>query len=221
MAAAISPENLPTLLSLERLFITGIGTDVGKTLVSAILTEALQADYWKPVQAGLTPTTDAATVRSLVQNTRSHFWPERYRLQLPASPHAAAAAEGVTLHPEDFQLPETNNHLLVEGAGGLLVPLAPGFLIADLTQQLGLEVVVVSRNYLGSINHTLLTLEALKARNIPVRGLIFNGEPTPATEEFIATHTAVPIMPRVLPEPEVSAAVVSRYAAEFREWFGL
>jgi dethiobiotin synthetase len=206
---------------LERLFITGIGTDVGKTFVSAILTEALQADYWKPVQAGLTPTTDAATVRELVQNPVSHFWPERYRLQLPASPHAAAAAEGITLRPEDFQLPTTDNHLLVEGAGGLLVPLAPGFLIADLAQQLALDVVVVSRNYLGSINHTLLTLEALQARGLRVRGLVFNGEPTPATEEFITAHTGAPVMPRVLFEPEVTPAVVSRYAAGFRAWFGL
>ena len=204
---------------MEKLFITGIGTDVGKTLVSAILTEALQADYWKPVQAGLTPTTDAATVRGLVQNPTSRFWPERHRLQLPVSPHAAAAAEGITLQPTDFQIPKTQNHLIVEGAGGLLVPLAAGFLLADLAQQFALDVVVVSRNYLGSINHTLLTLEGLQARGLRVRGLIFNGEPTPATEDFIRQHTGVPLMPRVLPEAEVTPAVVSRYAAEFRVWF--
>lgn len=206
---------------MERLFITGIGTDVGKTLVAAILTEALQADYWKPVQAGLEPTTDTGTVRSLVQNPVSCFWPERYRLQLPASPHAAAAAEGLTLRRTDFELPATTNHLLVEGAGGLLVPLAPGFLLADLAQQFALDVVVVSRNYLGSINHTLLTLEALQARGLRVRGLVFNGEPNPATEDFITRHTSVPLMPRIRPEAEVSPAVVSRYATQFREWFGL
>lgn len=204
---------------MERLFITGIGTDVGKTLISAILTEALQADYWKPVQAGLEPTTDAGTVRSLVQNPVSQFFPERYRLLMPASPHAAAAAEGLTIQLQDFRLPDTQNHLLVEGAGGLLVPLAPGLLIADLIKHLGLEVVVVSRNYLGSINHTLLTLEALQARGIRVRGLVFNGEPNAATEDFISQHTGVPLMPRVLPETEVTPAVVSRYAQEFRSWF--
>ena len=204
---------------MENLFITGIGTDVGKTFAAAVLTEALHADYWKPVQAGLTPTTDAGTVRGLVQNPGSHFWPERYRLQLPASPHAAAAAEGLTLHPTDFALPATENHLVVEGAGGLLVPLAPGFLIADLVQQLGLAVVVVSRHYLGSINHTLLTLEALRARQIPVRGLLFNGEPTPATEQAILSYYDGPVMPRLLPEPAITPAVVSRYAAEFRAWF--
>lgn len=204
---------------MERLFITGIGTDVGKTFVSAILTEALQADYWKPVQAGLDPSTDAGTVRSLVQNSVSQFFPERYRLLMPASPHAAAAAEGLTIQLQDFTLPDTPNHLLVEGAGGLLVPLAPGLLIADLVRHLGLEVVVVSRNYLGSINHTLLTLEALKARGIQVRGLVFNGEPNPATEEFISQHTGVPLMPRVRQEPLVTAEVVGQYAQAFGEWF--
>ncbi|SET12044.1 dethiobiotin synthase [Hymenobacter actinosclerus] len=204
---------------MEHLFITGIGTDVGKTFVAAILTEALQADYWKPVQAGLTPTTDAGTVRGLVRNPVSRFWPERYRLALPASPHAAAAAEGLLLRPDDFELPTTANHLVVEGAGGLLVPLAPGFSVADLVQRLGLAVVVVSRHYLGSINHTLLTLEALRQRQIPVRGLVFNGTPNPATEEAILSYYDGPVLPRILEEPVVSADVVARYAAEFRAFF--
>ncbi|UOQ50842.1 dethiobiotin synthase [Hymenobacter cellulosivorans] len=211
--------SFPTLS--QRLFVTGIGTDVGKTVAAAILTEALQADYWKPVQAGLEPTTDTATVRSLVRNPNSVFHPETYRLHLPASPHAAAAAEQVTIRAAAFQLPRTDNHLVVEGAGGLLVPLASGLLLVDVIQQLGLEVVVVSRNYLGSINHTLLTLEALRQRGIRVRGLLFNGEPTPATEDFIAQHTGVPVMPRLRTESVVSAETVSRYAAEFRQWFGL
>ena len=204
---------------MERLFVTGIGTDVGKTVVSAILTEALQADYWKPVQAGLEPATDTGTVRELVQNQASRFFPERYRLRLPASPHQAAAAEALTIRPQDFALPATANHLVVEGAGGLLVPLAPGFLLVDLLVQLNLAVIVVSRHYLGSINHTLLTLEALQARGVRVRGLVFNGAPTPATEAFIAQHTRVPILPPLLAEATVSPAMVSRYAAVFRAWF--
>ena len=204
---------------MERLFVTGIGTDVGKTVVSAILTEALRADYWKPVQAGLEPTTDSATVRALVQNPTSHFFPERYRLQMPASPHKAAAAEGLTIRPQDFELPATTNHLVVEGAGGLLVPLAPGFLLADLLVQLDLAVIVVSRHYLGSINHTLLTLEALHARGVRVRGLVFNGDPTPATEHFISQHTAVPVLPPLRVEATISPEMVTRYAAGFRTWF--
>ncbi|MBC6607501.1 dethiobiotin synthase [Hymenobacter sp. BT188] len=203
---------------MEQLFVTGIGTDVGKTIVAAILTEALQADYWKPVQAGLTPTTDTATVRALVTNPVSQFHPEAYRLQLPASPHAAAAAENIRIQPERFVLPQTTNNLIVEGAGGLFVPLAPGFLLVDLLAQLQLATVVVSRNYLGSINHTLLTLEALQRRGLPIRGLVFNGESTPATEEFILQHSGVPVLPRLRPEPVVDAAMVSRYAADFRAW---
>lgn len=201
---------------MEQLFVTGIGTDVGKTLVAAILTEALQADYWKPVQAGLTPTTDTATVRALVTNLVSRFHPETYRLQLPASPHAAAAAENIRIQPERFVLPHTTNHLIVEGAGGLFVPLAPGFLLVDLLAQLQLATVVVSRNYLGSINHTLLTLEALQTRGLLIRGLVFNGEPTPATEEFILQYSGVQVLPPLRPEPVVDAAMVSRYAKEFR-----
>ncbi|TGE29261.1 dethiobiotin synthase [Hymenobacter metallicola] len=210
----------PSFSRPERLFVTGIGTDVGKTLVAAILTEALQADYWKPVQAGLEPTTDTATVRQLVGNTRSRFHPEAYRLALPASPHKAAAAEQITIEASAFRLPATDNHLVVEGAGGLLVPLAPGLLVADLIQQLQLEVIVVSRHYLGSINHTLLTLEALQQRGLPVRGLVFNGDPNPATEDFITQHTGVPVLPRLRPETEVSAATVTGYAPDFRTWFG-
>jgi dethiobiotin synthetase len=204
---------------MERLFVTGIGTDVGKTVVSAILTEALRADYWKPVQAGLEPATDADTVRALVQNPTSRFFPERHRLQMPASPHQAAAAEGLTIRPQDFELPATANHLVVEGAGGLLVPLAPGFLLADLLVQLDLAVIVVSRHYLGSINHTLLTLEALHARGVRVRGLVFNGDSAPATEQFINQHTAVPVLPPLRVEATVSPGMVTRYAAGFRAWF--
>ncbi|MCC2545428.1 dethiobiotin synthase [Hymenobacter sp. BT175] len=206
---------------MERLFITGIGTDVGKTVVAALLTEALGADYWKPVQAGLEPTTDSQTVRSLVTNPASRFHPEAYRLLLPASPHAAAEAESLTIRPGDFTLPQTENHLVVEGAGGLLVPLAPGFLVADLIGQLGLATIVVSRNYLGSINHTLLTLEALRQRGLPVRGLIFNGEPNPATEDFITAHTGVPVLPRLLPLPSLDATQIRPLATAYRDFFKL
>ena len=135
---------------MEKLFITGIGTDVGKTFVSAILTEALQADYWKPVQAGLTPTTDAATVRGLVQNPVSRFWPERHRLAAAGlAPRRRRRREPHPALPPISRCHATQNHLVVEGAGGLLVPLAPGFLIADLVQQLGLAVVVVARHLSG------------------------------------------------------------------------
>ncbi|OON65655.1 dethiobiotin synthase [Hymenobacter sp. CRA2] len=198
----------------DRLFVTGIGTDVGKTVAAAVLTQALGADYWKPVQAGGLDHTDTDEVRRLVTHPGSYFHSERHRLQLPASPHKAAAAEGRQLLPTDFTLPDTPNHLVVEGAGGLLVPLAPGFLVADLVQQLGLAVVVVSRHYLGSINHTLLTLEVLRQRGIAVRGLVFNGPADPSTEDVILNHTPAPVLLRLRPEPALTAAVVAAYAPQ-------
>ncbi len=199
-------------------FVTGIGTDVGKTVVAAILTRALIADYWKPVQAGTEPATDGGTLAALVPGARCH--PEAYRLQMPASPHAAAAAEGLTLSLDTILAarPETaGRSLIIEGAGGVLVPLAPGLLIIDLIQALNVPVVVVSRHYLGSINHTLLTVEALRARQVPIAGIVFNGEPNAASESFILNHTGLPTLPAVLPEPALTAAVISRYAERFRE----
>ena len=201
----------------ERLFVTGIGNDDGKTVAAAVLTQALGADYWKPVQAGGLEHTDLDEARRLVTHPGSSFHPERHRLQLPASPHRAAAAEGLRLRPEDFVLPNTPNHLVVEGAGGLLVPLAEDFLVADLVQQLNLAVVVVSRHYLGSINHTLLTLEVLRQRGIAVRGLVFNGPPDEPTEAVILRYTDAPVLLRLRPEAALTADVVEAYAQQVRQ----
>ncbi|EJF09252.1 dethiobiotin synthase [Pontibacter sp. BAB1700] len=175
---------------MKRYFVTGIGTDVGKTVAAAILTEALQADYWKPVQAGGLDFTDTDTVKSLISNEKSVFHPEAYRLKMAASPHKAAAAEGIEIDVHGLELPETQNNLIVEGAGGLMVPLNKRYLVLDLVQQLGLEVILVSRNYLGSINHTLLTAEVLRYRKVPVAGIIFNGEENQTSEDFIIKYTA-------------------------------
>lgn len=178
-------------------FITGIGTEIGKTLVSAIVTEYLQADYWKPVQSGDLHWTDTMKVQSLISNTKSVFHPERHRLNAPLSPHASAALDGVQIKLSDFTLPQTSNHLVVEGAGGLMVPLNEHDVLLDLIQQLQIPVILVSRNYLGSINHTLLSFEALKQRNIPIAGIVFNGEPNPASESFIENYTQLPVLFRV------------------------
>ncbi|RNI27348.1 dethiobiotin synthase [Rufibacter immobilis] len=203
----------------KRYFVTGISTDVGKTVAAAVLTQALQADYWKPVQAGGLDHTDTHTVQRLVSNPRSVFHPEAYRLQMPASPHTAAAAEGVRLSLEQIVLPSTQNHLIVEGAGGLMVPLNEQELVLDLIQNLNLEVVLVSRNYLGSINHTLTSAEVLRYRNIPVAGILFNGEPNPSTEEFILNYTKLPALPRLLEETDLNQETVQRYAQTFRTYF--
>ncbi|WP_210489225.1 dethiobiotin synthase [Rufibacter aurantiacus] len=202
----------------KKYFITGIGTDVGKTIAAAIFTEALQADYWKPVQAGNLEDSDTHTVGSLISNSRTVFHPEAYRLQMPASPHTAAAAEGIRLSLEQIQVPATKNNLVVEGAGGLMVPLNERDLILDLIQRLQLEVVLVSRNYLGSINHTLMAVEVLKSRNIGVAGIVFNGVPNASSEEFILNYSQLPAFPRILQEESFDKDTVLRYAKTLQDY---
>jgi len=167
------------------LFVTGIGTGVGKTLVSAILVEKLKADYWKPIQSGDLDSGDSLTVKNLISNTITRIHPESYRLTQPFSPHKSAAIDGIIIDPDSIILPKTDNTLIIEGAGGLLVPLNDKFLMIDLIKNLGAEVVLVSQNYLGSINHTLLSIYALKNYGIPIKGIIFNGVKDSHTTEFI------------------------------------
>jgi len=161
------------------LFITGIGTDVGKTLVSAIVCEALRADYWKPVQAG-TEKTDSEWIRS-VTNSRVHA--ESYRLKLPASPHIAAREENKVIDSDriyrsykEIEAICTSEHLVIEGAGGLMVPLNDDEFVIDLIQKLDAHVILVSKNYLGSINHSLLTAEMCRKSGLNVIGWVFNDQ---------------------------------------------
>jgi len=178
----------------NRLFVTGIGTGIGKTIVSAVLVEKLKADYWKPVQSGDLGDSDSIKVKQLVSNKRSHFFPETYQLTQPFSPHKSAALDGITIEATKFVLPNTENDLIIEGAGGLMVPLNDDFLIIDLIKQLNAEVVLVSRNYLGSINHTLLSVFALKQRQIPIRGIIFNGNNDAYSEDYILKSTNIELL---------------------------
>lgn len=166
-------------------FVSGIGTEIGKTIVSAILTRALQADYWKPVQSGDLHASDSMKVQALSQVPAQQFHPETYRLQTPASPHHSAALDEVAINLTHFRLPATDNFLIVEGAGGLMVPLNEQETMLDLIQYLQLPVVLVSQHYLGSINHSLLSLQCLAERGIPLAGLIFNGPKTPSTSSII------------------------------------
>lgn len=197
---------------MEKYFITGIGTDVGKTVVSAIFTEALEADYWKPLQAGNLEQTDTDVVKSLVSNTVSKFHPETYKFKMPASPHKAAEAEGIEINSKNFILPDTTNSLIIEGAGGLMVPLSENFLMIDLIKQLNAEVILVSMNYLGSINHTLLSVEALNARNTSIKGIIFNGDRDEATENFILGYTKLPCLLRIAKEEKFTKQTVKKYS---------
>jgi dethiobiotin synthetase len=195
-------------------FITGIGTEIGKTVVSSILTEYLQADYWKPVQSGDLHWTDTMKVQSLISNEKSFFHPERHRLNAPLSPHASAALDGVQIQLSDFTLPQTSNHLIVEGAGGLMVPLNDQDLMLDLIHQLQIPVILVSRNYLGSINHTILSIEALKHRKIPIAGIVINGEPNPATESFIENYSQLPVLFRVGHMTDVDQKAISQFVQQ-------
>jgi len=199
-----------------KLFITGIGTDVGKTVASAIVTQALEADYWKPIQAGDLDHSDTDKVKALVSNKKSQFHPNAYALNTPASPYYAATLDGIVLDIKKIQEPTTTNHLVIEGAGGILVPLNDTDSIIDLIQK-DHKVVVVSRHYLGSINHTLLTFEALKNRNIAVAGIIFSGDENQATESIILKKTKVNCIGRIDNEPYFDQNVVQYYADLFRE----
>ncbi|MFL9843235.1 dethiobiotin synthase [Flavobacterium rhizosphaerae] len=200
-----------------KLFITGIGTDVGKTIVAAIVTEALEADYWKPIQAGDLDDSDTHKVKRYVSNTKTILHPNSYALKTPASPHLAAALDGIVINPDVITEPEINNeHLVIEGAGGLYVPVNSDATIADLIKP-DYKVIVVSRHYLGSINHTLLTIEALVNRNIPVAGIIFNGRENKPTEDIILQKTGIACIGRIDEEPYFDKNVISYYAAAFRK----
>lgn len=199
-----------------KLFITGIGTDVGKTVASAIITEALKADYWKPIQAGDLQDSDSHKIARYISNEKTSIFPNSYALNTPASPHYAAELEGTVIDITAIKEPDTDNHLVIEGAGGVFVPLNEEHQIIDLIRP-DYEVVVVSRHYLGSINHTLLTIEALRQRNLNVVGLVFNGTANEATESIILKKTGLAMIGRIDEEPYFDKNVILDYADAFRE----
>jgi dethiobiotin synthetase len=199
-----------------KLFITGISTDVGKTIASAIITEALEADYWKPIQAGDLDNSDSHKIKSFISNEKTVIHPNSYQLQTPASPHLAAEIDGITIDFKKIKEPNTKNHIVVEGAGGIFVPLNNTDCVIDLIRQ-DYKVIVVSRNYLGSINHTLLTIEALQNRKINIAGIIFNGEENTASEEIILNKTGIKYIGRIEEEPYFDQNVIKEYADLFRE----
>ncbi len=178
---------------MNAIFITGTDTGVGKTLVSAIVVRALDAAYWKPVQSGDHDSTDTMRVKDLAGND-TRCYPESYVLSQPVSPHAAAAADGVTIQLAEMVLPFSPGFLVVEGAGGVLVPLNEEELFADWVALQGLPVILVSLNRLGSINHTLLSVESLLNRHLDILGIIFNGEPAEKSESFILNYTLLPCL---------------------------
>ncbi len=190
-------------------FVTAIGTDSGKTLFSAMLAEALKGEYWKPVQAGYP--TDTETITKLTAGS-VYCHNERYVLNTPASPHFAASVDGVEIVPDDLALPQTQNHLVIEGAGGALVPINDDDFVIDLVPRFNASILLVSNLYLGSINHTMLTLELIKQRGYPLTGIIFNGPANKASEDIILKHHNVPCLLRIPELETVNYAVIKQYA---------
>ena len=203
-------------MSKQTLFVTGIGTDVGKTVASAILTEALEADYWKPVQAGDLENSDTHKVKRFISNSTSVFHPNSFALNTPMSPHAAAEIDRLNISLDQINRPVTNNHLVIEGAGGLLVPLNDDLTIQDLIQPTD-HVIVVSRHYLGSINHTLMTVKLLKEQDFKV-SLIYSGDEHVSTESIINAMTGVPVIGRIDNEPYIDTNVIKEYAEKFKPY---
>ena len=199
-----------------KIFITGIGTDVGKTIASAIVTEALEADYWKPIQAGDLSNSDSHKIKKYISNDTAIIHENSYQLNTPASPHFAAEIDGTTIDLNKIIEPITENHLVIEGAGGILVPLNETNCIIDLIQP-DYKVILVSRHYLGSINHTLMTIEILKSRNINIAGIIFSGDENKSTETIILNKTGLKCIGRIENEPYFDQNVIKYYADKFQE----
>lgn len=198
---------------MKRIFVTGISTDVGKTIAAAIVTESLNADYWKPVQAGELKNTDSHKLAELITNEKTRIHESSYELKTPMSPHAAAEIDNLIIDISQINEPETTNHLVIEGAGGLLVPLNEKDTILDIIKA-NYQVIVVSRHYLGSINHSLLTIDSLKQKGFNV-AVIFSGNEHPSTEDIIIRKTGVKVIGRIEEETNFDKSLIKQYAAKF------
>jgi dethiobiotin synthetase len=200
-------------------FVTAIHTDSGKTLVSAIIAKALQADYWKPIQCGIEPR-DSVTVVDLINNNHVMVHDEAYVFTTPASPHAAAELEDTVIDLANINLPtDVAENLVIEGAGGIMVPLNSKQFIIDIAEKFDAEIILVSNNYLGSINHTVLTINEIRRRNLKVKGIIFNGKPNLFTEEFILNYSGYNCLLKIDEEKKVDDDMVNKYAVKlFENW---
>ena len=197
----------------KKYVITGIGTDVGKTVVSSIIAETMRASYWKPVQAGDLDNSDSIKVERYTD--RVQVLPEAFRLTEPMSPHAAAEIDGVEIQMHDLKVPEVEGNLVIEGAGGLMVPInSSGLTYADVFGVWKIPAIVVSKHYLGSINHTLMTIEILKGRGVEIAGIVFVGDENLASESIILKITGVKMIARVPWVDEVNEEFVCDQAQQ-------
>lgn len=199
----------------DAFFVTGTGTDVGKTVVSGILLSGLEAKYWKPIQSG--EPTDTNFLREITELPNETFFTERHKFSQPVSPHLASSLSGTKIHLSDFKLPEhSESHLIVEGAGGLLVPINEKDLMIDLIEHLNLPVLLVALSGLGTINHTLLSINALNARKIPILGVVMNGDANQSNREAIENFGRVPVIAQCERIPELNKTGLMQ---AFREYF--
>jgi dethiobiotin synthetase len=204
---------------MHKIMVAGIGTDVGKTIVSAILTTLLKGDYWKPIQCGEEENSDTATVKRWLDTRRHTIHLPAYSLKAPLSPHHAARLENTLIRLDSITLPQTTRPLIIEGVGGISVPLTPKISSLDLFKSWDCQWVIVSKHYLGSINHTLLTLEVLKKLCLPILGIIFNGENNPDSESAILGISQVPVLGRLLLEADLNPQTIQRYANQWQPLF--
>ncbi len=204
---------------MHKIMVAGIGTEVGKTIVSAIFTTLLKGEYWKPIQCGNEDDSDTATMKKLLETTCCKIHPPTYSLKAPLSPHHAARLENISLKLDSIIPPKTACPLIIEGVGGVLVPLTSQVSTLDIFKQWDCQWVVVSKHYLGSINHTLLTIEVLKTLRIPILGIIFNGEPNPDSESAILEIAQIPVLGRLFPENNINPQTIQRYAEQWQPQF--
>ncbi|MBK7309584.1 MAG: dethiobiotin synthase [Bacteroidia bacterium] len=198
---------------MKRYFITGIDTNVGKTVVSAILVEALQADYWKPIQCGITDGMDVNEVRKLISNSKTQVHSEAYVFAAPVSPHLAAAIESKKIEMKSIVLPSTTNNLIIEGAGGMMVPLSKNNYVIQLARELDAEVILVVRNYIGCINHSLLSIDYLLRNKYKIKGMILNGNFDPLVEQVITTYSDIPVLAKFPEQGAIDKVKISELAS--------
>jgi dethiobiotin synthase len=188
----------------EKIFVTGTDTDVGKTIISALLVLGLGARYWKPIQSGTEEPTDAQKIQKITGLDKKYFLPETYKLRAPLSPHLAARLDGVCIDLNDICLPECKGSLIVEGAGGVMVPINEKHFMLDLMKKLSLPVLIVARSTLGTINHTLLTVDKLRQAGLEILGVVLNGPQNSGNKESIEKYGRVNVLAEVEPLPELT-----------------
>ena len=203
----------------KQIGIIGIHTGIGKTLAAAIICEALHGDYWKPIQAGDLSNSDSEFIRKHVSNPYTRVYQERYKFENSLSPHAAARLENISVSLSDFSLPESSNHLIIETAGGLHSPVNDQQTMLDLIIHLGVPDILVSKNYLGSINHSLLTIDVLRSKKIPILGILFNGDNVESSSSFISDYSNLSVLGRIPHTTNVDQKFISDCARDLESGF--